>query len=86
MNLQELNRAQVSSENVTSKYFQMLSCRQKQQLYSRWLVTVSFKTRKLQFLASDQNQTSIASTQVVALTPFSHLAPSYVFFHPKKEK
>jgi len=54
--LRELNRAQVSSENVTSKYFQMLSCRQKQQLYSRWLVTVSFKTRKLQFLAADQNQ------------------------------
>ena len=50
----------------------------------RGMVTASFKTRKLQFLASEQ--TSIASTQVVALTPFSQLAPSYVFFHPKKEK
>ena len=30
-----MNRAQVPSENVTSKYFQMLTCQQKNELYSR---------------------------------------------------
>jgi len=34
-NLLDMNRAQVPSENVTDKYFQMLTCQQKNDLYSR---------------------------------------------------
>ena len=34
-----MNRAHVPSENVTSKYFQMLTCQQKNELYGRQVIS-----------------------------------------------
>ena len=39
-----MNRAQVPSENVTSKYFQMLTCQQKNELYSRQVFSNALKS------------------------------------------
>ena len=81
--VQEMNRAQVPSENVTSKYFEMLTCKQKKELYSRFKVLqhVSHMISISKFQANchhygSQNEISGSRSTSTCLT--THLTPFFV--------